>query len=101
VNIVDDPAVIGNPVLRKFAITSFEANSEGMTYRVMVRVHNREGFNDSPYFRIMNLGFPLPITSDIILLDKNETSVLVQMPLVADDNSVFSYELQIDNGQGG
>jgi hypothetical protein len=79
--------------LRQATITSFEADSAGMTYRVMVRVHNREGYFDSPYFRIMNSGYPLAITYDIILIEKNETSVYVQMPLVDDDDSVFSYEL--------
>ena len=67
----------GNPVLRLAKITNFEVDSEGMTYRVMVRVHNREGYSDSPYFRIMNSGFPLAIVYDIILLEKNETSIKV------------------------
>lgn len=75
VNTVDDPALTGNPVLRQATITSFEADSAGMTYRVMVRVHNREGYYDSSYFRIMNSGYPLAITYQIILLEKNETSI--------------------------
>jgi hypothetical protein len=58
VNQVDDPNIILNPVLREATITNFEANSAGSIYRVMVRVNNREGYADSPYFRIMNSGKP-------------------------------------------
>lgn len=92
-NLVDDPAIIGNPVLRQATLTNFEVSSEGMIYRVMVRVHNREGYADSPYFRIMNSGFPLPILSSVELISKTQEQMLVKMPLVSDDASVFSYEL--------
>jgi len=64
----------------------------------MIRVYNREGFTDSPLLRIMNSGHPATITSQIIIIERNETSLLVQMPKVVDDASVLSYELQIDNG---
>jgi hypothetical protein len=46
-----------------------------MIYRVMVRVHNREGYADSPYFRIMNSGFPEAILQAVQLLEKNNTSI--------------------------
>jgi hypothetical protein len=82
-------------------ITNFEVSSEGKIYRVMVRVYNREGYDDSPYLRIMNSGHPEPILTQVILLERNETSITVQMPVVTDDSSVLSYELQIDNGSGG
>jgi hypothetical protein len=49
----------------------------------------------------MNSGHPLPVISPIQLIDKNYTSLHVEMPLVSDDSSVISYELQIDNGLGG
>lgn len=58
-----------------------------------MRVYNREGYDDSPYLRIMNSGHPLDITDQVILVSRNETSLTVQLPIVADDESVFSYEL--------
>jgi hypothetical protein len=88
----------GNPVLTKATITNWEANSEGMQYRVMVRVFNREGSTDSPYLLILNAGHPAALLSPIDLLDKNMTSVHVKMPLASDDSSNISYELQIDSG---
>lgn len=68
---------------------------------MMIRVYNREGFTDSPLLRIMNSGPPATITTQIIIIERNETSLLVQMPKVVDDASVLSYELQIDDGEGG
>lgn len=57
-----------------------------MTYRVMVRAFNREGYTDSPYMNIINLGYPLSITNQIQMLERDNTMLKVQMPLV-DDHS--------------
>lgn len=59
----------------------------------MVRVYNREGFTDSPFFRVLNAGKPMDIPSEVVLLFRNETMVEVEMPIVVDDNNVLSYEL--------
>lgn len=101
VNEVDDPLLTGDPTLRQATITNLEADSEGFIYRVMVRVHNREGFADSPFFRIMNAGFPEPLTTAPVLLSKDAVMISVQLPLASDNDSIFTYELQIDNGVGG
>jgi hypothetical protein len=81
-------------------ITNFESNSEGETYRVKIRAFNREGSVDSPYLSIVNSGYPLAISDPVQLLDRDQSSLLVQMPLVSDDNTILSYELQIDDGVG-
>ena len=101
VNMVNDPAILTNPVLRSFTITNFEPSTDFMIYRVSVRAHNREGYFDSPYLRIMNAGHPLTLDTGITLLDKNQTSLHVEVPLVTEDDTTLSYELQIDNGKGG
>jgi len=43
----------------------------------MVRAHNREGYIDSDYLKIINSGYPLPVTSAIVLIERNETSIKV------------------------
>ena len=93
VNTVNDPTILTNPVLRSFTITNFEPSSDFMIYRVSVRAHNREGYFDSPYLRIMNAGNPLALDTGITLYDKNQTSIHVEMPLVAEDDTTLSYEL--------
>lgn len=84
----------------QLAITDFETGTEGLTYRVMVRAFNREGSVDSPYLLIVNAGLPHNISSPVDLLSRNETSLTVRMPIVSDDDSVLSYEIQIDDGFG-
>jgi hypothetical protein len=59
----------------------------------MVRVYNREGSSDSPYLRILNDGYPLPILNTIILDSSSYSSLKVRMPLVTDNESIISYEL--------
>lgn len=84
----------------QFVITSLAQNTAGLTYRVMVRAINREATVDSPYLMIVNAGRPLDIDTPVVLLSRNETSLSLKMPVVSDDDSVLSYELQIDDGFG-
>jgi len=81
-------------------ITKLAANTEGLTYRVMVRVINREATVDSPYLMIVNAGRPLDVDTPVVLLSRNDTSLSLKMPVTSDDDSVLSYELQIDDGFG-
>jgi hypothetical protein len=87
--------------MRRANIIDFEPSTEDIIYKVMVRVYNREGYDDSPYLRIMNSGHPAAITTSVQLLHRNSTSVQVEMPLVTDDDKVFSYSLEMDDGLGG
>lgn len=84
----------------QFVITNLAQNTAGLTYRVMVRANNREATVDSPYLMIVNAGRPLDIDTPVLLLSRNETSLSLKMPVVSDDDSVLSYELQIDDGFG-
>lgn len=98
VNSVNDPALINNPVLRRATITNFEPNTPHVFYKFKLRAINREGFVDSPYLQILNSGHPLPVDQPLELLARTDSTITVAMPTVADDDRVFSYELQIDNG---
>jgi hypothetical protein len=48
-----------------------------MTYRLMVRAFNREGYCDSPYMNMINLGYPATITNQIQLLERDNTYIKV------------------------
>lgn len=100
VNSVDDADTYFKPELSQFTITNFEANSEAQTYRVMVRAFNREGYTDSPYLSILNLGHPQDVQSPVTLLERDNNHLKVDMPLVNDHVLIISYELQIDDGFG-
>ena len=46
----------------------------------------------------MNSGRPLTPILPVVLVESTETSIKVQVPLVAANFEIISYELQIDNG---
>jgi hypothetical protein len=46
----------------------------------------------------MNSGRPLTPIDPVVLLESTETTIKVQIPLVAANFEIISYELQIDNG---
>ena len=66
----------------------------------MVRVYNREGHTDSSYLRILNLGYPTMPSEQVQLVQRNHTQITVQMPEVAEQSQIISYQLWIDNGEG-
>ncbi len=105
VNLVDDPSIVGNPVLRQVKITNWPAASIGIYFRVKVRVYNREGFADSPFLRILNSGYPADLQSPAILVEQSDTKLLVTLPQVSEANNggspIISYSLEIDDGKGG
>lgn len=103
VNSAGDPSIVGNPVLRQVAITNWPAGGAGKWFRVKVRVFNREGFDDSPYLRILNSGHPAAPPSAVQLDQQSDTMFEVTLPLVADNGGspIISYSLEIDDGAGG
>ena len=58
-------------------ITDLESASIGKIYRVMIRVFNREGHDDSPYLRIMNSGHPMNILNKVEIISRNNSSLQV------------------------
>lgn len=49
---------------------------------------------------MINLGHPLDVLQPVELLSRTDSTITVTMPIVTDDDRVYSYELQIDNGNG-
>jgi len=87
---------VNDATLNQFLIPNLDVTAG--TYRVMVRAFNREGSCDSPYLSILNLGYPLPITTSVQLIARQETSLDLEMPQVDDHTYIISYDLQIDDG---
>lgn len=78
-----------------------------MTYRFMVTAFNMEGSTDSPIVSILYAGAPQqPPTSPMLdQSNSNDTQITVVMPLISNtingNSSIISYNLEMDDGQGG
>lgn len=72
VNIANDPAVQGNPVLRQVTVTNFLPGTEGLYFRFKVRVFNREGYVDSLFLKVLNAGRPRAPTLPPTLLSQSD-----------------------------
>lgn len=82
VDIETNVEISGDPTRRSITMTEFEADSTGKTFRVKVRAHNREGFIDSPYLSVINMGFPKDVELPVQLLSKDDSSMSIKMPIV-------------------
>lgn len=47
VNSINDPLIRDIPTLKKAVVTNFPAAGEGLTYRFMIQVYNKEGSSNS------------------------------------------------------
>lgn len=107
VNSVNDVAVRNMPTLRKLLVSNFPANSGGKPFRFKVTAYNREGQTDSAISSYLLAGVPItpPTSPQLVGSETNITHVTVTLPLIADTNNgnsaIISYQLDIDDGQGG
>ena len=106
-NIGNDPAVRNTPTLRRLVVTNFPLNSGGSSFVFKVTVYNREGQTDSGYASYILAGVPTApsLSPQLVASDTNVTTITVTLPLIPDsnngDSAIISYELEIDDGQGG
>ena len=94
------------PSLNSFEITSFPADSQGLTFsiRILVRTTQREGLSDVLYAVLA--GVPLkPVDVPIgIQSETSDKQIKVTYASPEPDNngsSITSYELQMDDGFSG
>ena len=77
VNSSNDPAIRDNPVLSQVIVTNFGTGTEGKYFRFKVRAHNREGYVDTTFLRVLNAGRPLAPQSAPVLLTQSATDLSV------------------------
>ncbi len=95
------------PTLRKLVVTNFPGGREGKPFRFKVRAFNLEGYRDSAITSYLLAGVPATptVSPQLVQAETNITHVTVTLPLIADadngNSAIISYQLDIDDGQGG
>jgi titin len=105
VNSNDDSAIRNNPSLRTATITYFPSSPEGLTFLFKVRVFTAETDTYSPALSIKLAGIPGTPSNEPTLVqeDTDTTQITVELGEVTDsgNDSIVTYNLQIDDGNGG
>lgn len=101
----NDPAIRTNPSLRTATITSFPLSPEGLTFLIKVEVITTETSTKSSALSIKLAGTPAtPLSAPTLIQAETDTTrITVQLSEVLNNGNdpIVTYNLQIDNGEGG
>jgi hypothetical protein len=107
VNSINDAAVRSQPTLRRLVVTSFPVGLAGSSFVFKITAFNREGETDSAYASYLLAGVPNTPTlaPTLVQAETNITTITATLPLISDSDNgyspILSYQLDIDDGQGG